>query len=69
MSGIFSSPKVPQPRPTPRVSDAEVQARATKDRIRAAQAKGRSSTILGSQTGRGPQSGQVRVKTLLGEGA
>ncbi len=69
MTALFSSPPKPAPpaaTPAPTQSSADVMAAANDQRARAAQAMGRSSTMLtGNQdTAGAPSAG----KTLLGSG-
>lgn len=50
MSGLFSSPKVPKPKPPPSVAQSEgVQAAADAERRRQRLASGRASTMLSDQ--------------------
>lgn len=65
----FASPSIPSaPPPAPTQSDAEVQAAALAERRRAANAKGRASTILTGGEGdtTGAPVAKPALKNLLG---
>ncbi|MGB8274061.1 MAG: hypothetical protein WCF16_02195 [Alphaproteobacteria bacterium] len=61
-----SPPPLPPLPPLPEKSDAEVQAAALAERLRAARARGRAATILTSGLG-DLSSAPVTAKTLLGQ--
>lgn len=66
MSALFSTPKMPQPQtpaPPPAQDSAAVQDAMQSARQRAAEAKGRSSTILAATS---DVRGGSQQKTLLG---
>ena len=69
MSGLFSSPKIPDPTPAPAPpsrSDEEVREAALRARMRAAGASGRRSTIKTSGKGVTDEATPA-LKKLLGE--
>lgn len=72
MAGMFSSPDLPSPPPPtapPEAEDPEVRAAARRQRVAAAQMRGRASTILTGEQG-DPDLGLVRrsgLKRVLGE--
>ncbi|MEM7122047.1 MAG: hypothetical protein AAF563_12260 [Pseudomonadota bacterium] len=68
MGAIFSPPKPqfrPVPEPAPAIDDAENEEVVRRQRLAAAQAKGRQSTILTGSQGV-TSSAPVQVKTILG---
>lgn len=71
MGGIFSPPKPstpPPPPPPPERSQADIQAAATEQRLRASRQRGRASTILTGGTQGAATTGEtVQRKTLLGQ--
>jgi len=69
MGGLFSSPKIPDPKPAPAPpsrSDTEVRDAATRTRLQRANATGREKTIATSGQGVTDESSPAIMK-LLGE--
>lgn len=71
MGGLFSSPKIPDPKPAPAPpsrSDLEVRDAATRTRLRMANATGKEKTIATSGQGVKPEDeSSPAIMKLLGE--